>query len=399
MSKKRLPEKPFKVKFKIARFGFTDFHFFVQRFVTAANWKIVDVNESTQTYYFENGWGMTLFAHGDINLSSPILPREKASEVYDIIDILLKLEVRLGENCEVTSHYVDSEPSAATGVIQAIPVEYFCASALILFVINNAFQLFYRNNMPLPLMITFQLGSFIFAAIFGFSFYRIYNRNRDAFQESLVEAGIEKAHEEFMSDKDTRKKIKHPNVLQPIDLVEEMRLPLENILAYTRFYKSHTRPDSQHWKDLMEIGEQTARIREVMNRVESSFQSTFPVDSSLPAHEESHLFRKSSRILDLLPVTIRGTDLMGESFENSCYTLNISATGACLLLPEHSVAIGRPVELLFDKFKTISVVRWVMQGKSGGMMFAGIEFAESIDLNLVRFPSENHSPPSSSLSR
>ena len=30
----------------------------------------------------------------------------------------------------------------------------------------------------------------------------------------------------------------------------------------------------------MEIVEQTARIREVMNRVESSFQSTFPVDSS-----------------------------------------------------------------------------------------------------------------------
>ena len=98
-------------------------------------------------------------------------------------------------------------------------------------------------------------------------------------------------------------------------------------------------------------------------------------------------------------MTIRGTDLLGESFENSCYTLNISATGACLLLPEHSVAIGRPVELIFEKFKTISVVRWVMQGKSGGMMFAGIEFAESIDLNLVRFPSENHSPPSSSLSR
>ena len=63
-----------------------------------------------------------------------------------------------------------------------------------------------------------------------------------------MEVGVEKAHEEFMSDKDTRKKIKHPNELQPIDLVEEMRLPLENILAYTRFYKSHTRPDSQHWR-------------------------------------------------------------------------------------------------------------------------------------------------------
>ena len=61
MGNKRLPEKPFKVKFKIARFGFTDFHYFVQRFVSAADWKIVDVNESAQTYFFENRWGMALF--------------------------------------------------------------------------------------------------------------------------------------------------------------------------------------------------------------------------------------------------------------------------------------------------------------------------------------------------
>lgn len=393
MSIKRLPEKPFKVKFKIARFGFTDFHYFVQRFVSAAEWKIVDVNESAQTYLFENGWGMALFAHGDINLFSPILARDKAGDVYNVIDILLKLEVRIGENCEITSHYADSEPFAATGIIQSVPVEFFCASAVVLFVINSAIQLLYRDNMPLALLVVFQVTSFVFAAVFGFSLYRIYFRNRDAFQESLVEVGVQKAHEEFMSDKDVIKKMKQPHELKPIDLVEEMRVPLENILAYTRFYKSHTRPDSQHWRDLMEIVEQTSRIREVMNRVETSFQSTIPADGSEPMHEESHLFRKAPRILDLLPVTIQGTDLLGESFENTCYTLNISAKGACLLLPEHSVAIGRPVDLIFEKFTTDSVVRWIMQGKSGGMMFAGIEFAEPIDLNLIRFPAEKKSPP------
>jgi hypothetical protein len=397
MSKKRIPEKPFKVKFKIARFGFTDFHLFVQRFVSVASWQIIDVNEGEQTYFFQNGWGMTLLVHGDISLFSPILPRAKAGEVYDIIDILLKLDVRISENCEVASHYVDSEPSAAAGIIQRIPVELLCAFAVILFFVNNAFQFFYRNNISLPLMLFFQLADFIFAAIFGFSLYRIYNRNRDAFQESLVEVGVEKAREEFLSDNDIKKKMKQPHELEPIDLVEEMRLPLENILAYTRFYKSHTRPDSQHWRDLMEIVEQAARIREVMNRVESSFQSTITEDSAKPDHKGSHLFRKSLRILNLLPVTICGTDLLGESFETPCYTVNISATGACLLLPEHSVVIGGPVKLIFEKFQTNSVVRWVMQGKAGGMMFAGIEFAEPVDLNLVRFPAEKHPAPSSKL--
>ncbi len=391
MGNKRLPEKPFKVKFKIARFGFTDFHYFVQRFVSAADWKIVDVNESAQTYFFENRWGMALFTHGDINLFSPILPRERVGEVYDIIDILLKLEVRIGENCEITSHYADSGPSAVTGIIQSVPVEFFCASAVVFSLINNVFQFLYHDNMSQAFIIILQFTGFIFAAIFGFSLHHIYNRNREAFQESLIEVGVQKAHEEFMSDQDVIKKIKQPHELQPIDLVDEMRVPLENILAYTRFYKSHTRPDSQHWRDLMEIVEQTAHIREVMNRVETSFQSTIPADGSEPMHEESHLFRKAPRILDLLPVTIRGTDLLGESFENNCYTLNISASGACLLLPEHSATIGRPVDLIFEKFTTNSVVRWIMQGKSGGMMLAGIEFAEPIDLNLVRFPTEQKS--------
>ena len=388
MRTRRLPEKPFKVKFKVSRFGFTDFHVFVKRFAAAANWKIVDVNEGAQTYFFANGWGIALFTHGDINLFSQILPRQRAAEVYDIIDVLLKLDVRIGENCEVSSHYADSEASAAIGIIQRIPVEFSCGSSAILFVVTNAYQFFYRDHLPLALQLVFESASFIFATIFGISLYRIYNRNRDAFQESLVEVGMEKAHQEFMSDEDVKRKMKQPHELQPIDLVEEIRFPLENIMAYTRFYKSHTRPDSQHWRDLMEIVDQATRIQEVMNRVESSFKSAFDDDSTQPVREESHLFRKSARMLNLLPVTIRGTDLLGESFENACYTLNISATGACLLLPEHSVVIGIPVDLIFERIKMNSVVRWVMQGKSGGMMFAGIEFSEPIDLSLVRFPSE-----------
>jgi hypothetical protein len=153
MSKKRLPEKPFKVKFKVSRFGFTDFDVFVQRFAAAANWPIADRHESAQSYTFENGWGVSLLAHGDINLFSPVLPREEAVVVYDVIDILLKLDVRIGDNCEVSSQYADSDAGTPAGVVQSIPIEFFCGSAVILFVITSAVQFFYRNNFSLPLLV------------------------------------------------------------------------------------------------------------------------------------------------------------------------------------------------------------------------------------------------------
>ena len=397
MSKKRLPEKPFKVKFKVSRFGFTDFDVFVRRFAAAANWPIAGIHESAQSYTFENGWGVSLLTHGDINLFSPVLPREKAIEVYGIIDVLLRLDVRIGDNCEVSSQYANSGAATPVGTVQRIPVEFFCGSAVILFVITSAFQFFYRNNFSLPLFLVFESVAFFFAAIFGFSLGRFYDRNRDAFQESLTDLGMEKAHEEFMSDEDVKRKQKKPHELQPMDLVEEMRFPLENIMAYTRFYKGHTRPDSQHWKDLMEIVEQATRIREMMNRVESSFQSQYDDDSTGPVHQESHLFRKTRRILSLLSVTVRGSDLLGESFEYPCRTLNISETGACLLLPENSVIIGHYLELVFEKVTVNSTVRWVMQGKSGGMMFAGIEFAEPIELRMLTPTSEGLEPRPSDL--
>ncbi|MFN8008247.1 MAG: PilZ domain-containing protein [Terriglobia bacterium] len=397
MSKRRIPEKPFRVKFKIARYGFTDFHHFVQRFVNETGWKIIDVNENAQTYVFDNRWGMTLFVHGDINLFTPILPREKAGDVYDIIDVLLKLEVRIGENCEVTSQYADAEPGAPVGILQSIPPEFFCAAAIILFVIANTFQYAFRETISLPLLLAFELASFVFAAIFGYALHYSYARNRDLFQESLVEVGMEKAHREFLSNDDIKKKMKQPHELAPIDLVNEMKFPLENIMAYTRFYKSHTRPNSQHWRDLMEIVEQASRMREVMNRVETSFQSTLPDDPMTSRGEESHLFRQFPRLLDLVPAEIRGVDLLGETFKHSCHTLNISATGACLLIPENLVAIGSILEVHFEALTTKGLVRWVMQGKSGGLMFAGVEFSEAIDLSQIRIPSRQEEPPSANV--
>ncbi len=74
----KLPDKAFKVRFKIFRFGFTDFDVFARHFTESACWQIATHNERTHTYTFHNGWNITLHPHGDISLYSPLLKREEA---------------------------------------------------------------------------------------------------------------------------------------------------------------------------------------------------------------------------------------------------------------------------------------------------------------------------------
>ena len=75
----KLPDRSFKVRFKIFRFGFTDFDVFARHFTEAACWQIATHNERTHTYTFQNGWNITLHPHGDISLYSPLLKREEAT--------------------------------------------------------------------------------------------------------------------------------------------------------------------------------------------------------------------------------------------------------------------------------------------------------------------------------
>ena len=126
----------------------------------------------------------------------------------------------------------------------------------------------------------------------------------------------------------------------------------------------------------MEIMEQAIRVRTAMNRVESQFRSD--VELAEEGQETNRkLFRKSHRRMDLIPLNIRGTDLLGERFETSSYTLNISDTGACLLLTEVLVSVGQLLELADHESTRKAIVRWVVEGKNHDMMLAGEEFTSN----------------------
>jgi hypothetical protein len=229
----------------------------------------------------------------------------------------------------------------------------------------------YHRILSTPVLVFFEVACFLFAVAFAYFFYKGLNRNKESFEEVLLEASQAKSHEEFMRNEDVRRKQGDTAFVHARDLLQELSFPLENIMAYARFYKNHTQPDTQHWKDLMEIKDQAVRIREVMNRVEARLIADGDEAGGDP---NSKLFRKTQRRMDLIPVVMRGTDLLGDAFETPSYTLNISSTGVCLLLPDGLLAVGQSVDLESQEFSLRGTVRWVVAGKTGNMMFAGIEF-------------------------
>ena len=368
----KLPDQSFKVRFKIFRFGFTDFDVFARHFTEAACWHIANHNERTHTYTFHNGWNITLHPHGDISLYSPLLKREEAVDVYGVIDVLLTLDVRVGENCEVLMHYEgDFGRRNRLPFLTGVPIVILAATALILFLGTKTAQMMYHRILSTPVVVFLETACFLFAVAFAYFLYKGLNRNKESFEDVLLEASQTKSHEEFMQNEDVRRKQGDTTSIHARDLMNELSFPLENIMAYTRFYKNHTQPDTQHWKDLMEIMEQAVRIREVMNRVEARLVAEGDASGN---DDGNKLFRKNQRRMDLIPAVMRGTDLLGDPFETPSYTVNISSTGVCLLLPDGLVAVGQSVDLDSQEFSVRGTVRWVVAGKTGNMMLTGIEF-------------------------
>jgi signal transduction histidine kinase len=368
----KLPDRSFKVRFKIFRFGFTDFDVFARHFTESAGWQIATHNERTHTYTFHNDWNITLHPHGDISLYSPLLKREEAIDVYGVIDVLLTLDVRVGEDCEVLMHY-EGDFGRRNGLpfLSSVPIVILAITALVLFLGTKTAQMMYHRILSTPVVVFLETACFLFAVAFAYFLYKGLNRNKESFEEVLLEASQAKSHEEFMRNEDVRRKQGDTTSIHARDLLKELSFPLENIMAYTRFYKNHTQPDTQHWKDLMEIMEQAVRIREVMNRVEARLVADGEASGT---DEDTKLFRKSQRRMDLIPVVMRGIDLLGEAFETPSYTVNISSTGVCLLLPDGLVAVGQSVDLESQEFSQCGTVRWVVAGKTGNMMLTGIEF-------------------------
>jgi len=381
----KLPDRSFKVRFKIFRFGFTDFDVFARHFTEAACWQIANHSERTHTYTFHNGWNITLHPHGDISLYSPLLKREEAVGVYGVIDVLLTLDVRVGENCEVLMHY-EGDFGSRNGLpfLTGVPIVLLAGTALVLFLGTKTAQMMYHRILSTPVLVFFETACFLFAVAFAYFLYKGLNRNKESFEEVLLEASQAKSHEEFMHNEDVRRKQGDTSFVHARDLLRELSFPLENIMAYTRFYKNHTQPDSQHWKDLMEIKDQAVRIREVMNRVEARLIADGDEAAGDPNNK---LFRKTQRRMDLIPVVLRGTDLLGDPFETPSYTLNISSTGVCLLLPDGLVTVGQSVDLDSKGVPLRGIVRWVVAGKTGNMMFAGIEFDTSTAQEATLAPS------------
>jgi hypothetical protein len=130
----------------------------------------------------------------------------------------------------------------------------------------------------------------------------------------------------------------------------------------------------------MEIMEQTIRIRGIVNRVEGHLARE---GDTIESAKDNRLFRKSQRRMALVPLVIRGTDLLGEFSEVPCYALNTSETGVCLLLPDGLVSVGQTIRLYSNEFNLSGMVRWAVEGRTGNMMFAGVEFlpAKSEDAN------------------
>jgi hypothetical protein len=368
----KLPDQSFKVRFKIFRFGFTDFDVFARHFTEAACWQIANHNERTHTYTFQNGWNITLHPHGDISLYSPLLKREEAIDVYAVIDVLITLDVRVGENCEVLMHYEgDFGRRKGLPFLSGVPIAILSGTAFVLFLGTKTAQMMYHRILSTPVVAFLETACFLFTVAFAYFLYKGLNRNKESFEEVLLEASQTKSHEEFMQNEDVRRKQGDTASIDARDLIKELSYPVENIMAYTRFYKNHTQADTQHWKDLMEIMEQAVRIREVMNRVEARLVA----DGDTPGKDEGNkLFRKSQRRMDLIPVVMRGIDLLGDTFETPSYTVNLSATGVCLLLPDGLVAVGQSVDLESQEFSLRGTVRWVVPGKTGNMMLTGIEF-------------------------
>ena len=378
MQSVKLPDRSFKVRFKIFRFGFTDFDVFARNFTESACWQIATHDERTHTYTFHNTWSITLHPHGDISLCSPLLKREEAIDVYAVIDVLLMLDVRVGENCEVLMHYEsDLGRRNRLPFFTGVPTIILAATALILFLGTKAVQMAYHRILSTPVVVFLETACFLLAVAFAFLLYKALNRNKESYEEVLLEASQTKSHEEFMQNADVRRKQSDMTFIHARDLMKELSFPLENIMAYTRFYKNHTQPNTQHWKDLMEIMEQAVLIREVMNRVEARLVEEGDTSGN---DEGDKLFRKSQRRMELIPVVLRGTDLLGDPFETPSYTVNISSTGLCLLLPDGLVAVGQSVELESQEFTLRGTVRWVVPGKKDNTMFTGIEF----DTNRTR---------------
>ena len=297
------------------------------------------------------------------------------------------MNIKLGENCLARIRYSRAfslgQLSRAMG---DLPVELIWGSALVLLMVTQTIELqFQRELLWHGIFLMQALGYFFFMVFAVFLFKGI---SRQRFEQSVSPDSSDAANfppvETSLRTKPSASGMGQASELNISEITREIKDPLDNIMAYTRLYQGTIDKESQHWKDLVEIVEQANRIQEIVHRVESTtgIKETDPSDSSLA--KGKNLFRRTPRTIELIPLVVRGNDFLGKPFQTASYTLNVSPRGACLLLPDKSINVGQKIDMQNQHFQfaTEGTVRWIVQGKTGNMTFAGVQFTKPINMLL-----------------
>ncbi|PYV90019.1 MAG: hypothetical protein DMG05_11920 [Acidobacteria bacterium] len=381
--------KSCKLQLEIQRTAFVDYDSFVQTLARNAQLAIEQVDETLRIYTLSNQWKTSLNRNGNIELSSPLLTGEQAVEARQLLQVLRSMNVKVGENCRSRIRY-----SSSSAIISNLPSELIWGSALALFLVTKTIELQFQFQRALLWQGIFfmQVLGYLFFMVFAIFLSKGISR-KSKFEESL---GTDSPQPETASPDETKLRVqpsasgmgKEPSTSAQVpepnisEITREIKDPLENIVAYTRFYQSTIDKESQHWKDLVEIMEQAIRIQEIVNRVESmtcAREIDTPHSSQIGG---KNLFRRTPRTIELIPLAVRGYDALGEPFETASYTLNVSPRGACVLFPDKAIKVGQKIDLQNHHFATEAMVRWIVQGKAGNMVFAGVDFTKPIKMLL-----------------
>ncbi len=379
---KLIPSKPFRVKFDIAKSTFSDYESFIRSFARNANLQVSAFHENEFSYVFDNQWKAWLNRDSRVELSSPVLNGQGAEEVSRILGILDFMNVRVGENCRAQIKYdriLDS--LGVSKFIEKVPTEIWCGFWLVVFLVLKTIEFQTQEFLSLEDSIMLQAVGYFSVALFSVSLYKSVFQRRSLVSRSSPLSRKESNAAPVLQKGEQERMTQEQAAGQPSDkwqdLTAAIKNPLENVMAYARFYQTATESGSQHARDLAELMEQAIRIQGILDRLESTSSDVGAETALSAAADKRDLFRRIPRVLELIPLIVRGRDTLGEEFETPSYTLNTSPRGACLLLPDRVVRPGQCIYLQNHDFSAEAEVRWVVQGKAGSMVFAGVQFGAS----------------------
>jgi hypothetical protein len=396
--------KSFKIKFEISKGAFVDYEHFAGTFAHNAQLCVENTDKSQLNFTLENQWKTSLNRNGDIDLCSPVLGKGRVGEVSHLLEVLKSMNVKIGENCQAQIQYVRFHNFGfLKEALKKIRVEFLCGLTLIAFLLTKTVEIHLARAQEGQGAVLFQLLGYCFLMLFTLLLYKSILRKPVLDESVLTFSNDQKDYDcekvagaiqpfPLESLASPLPSLVEAQALEAAELIREIKYPVENIMAYTRFYQTTTDKESQHWKDVVEIMEQAIRIQEVINRVESTTNTEKLETLDSAESQGRNLFRRTPRTMELLPLVVRGSDPLGELFETPSYTLNTSRRGACLLLPGKVISVGQEIYMQNHQIATEASVRWVLPGKEGGMVFAGVEFARPV-LQATECNSANNSAP------